>query len=201
MTIGTHQLFIYAPSPPTSLGHFVEFWASRYRWPNDDLYTQNIAGLRTAEALGQLFKWKIGNKLFASKLPLVEKCFINRSAEAEALVQQLAPCPPREAARSFLDQFKDGGAIYRIFWLHCWDARFPIYDQHVHRAMTFIRDAGRNEELGKFSHEKKVQLYLDRYLSFFDEFCGLDRRRVDQALWRFGKSLQDGSLPPLRSPS
>jgi hypothetical protein len=201
MTIQMCQLFIYTPSAPTSLRHFVEFWAERYRWPNDDLYAQNIAPPYTAEKLGQLFKWKIGDKLFASKLPLLKECFINRRAEAEKLVMQLASYKPREVARRFLGQFKDGGAIYRIFWLHCWDTRFPIYDQHVHRAMTFIKNNGQTEELGKYSHEEKVQLYLDRYLSFFDEFRGLDGRKVDQALWRFGKSLQDSSLPPLRSPS
>ena len=44
--------------------HFVEFWAERYRYPNDDLYTQNINAPRTPDSLGKLFKWKIGNKLF-----------------------------------------------------------------------------------------------------------------------------------------
>jgi hypothetical protein len=67
--------------------------------------------------------------------------------------------------------------------------------------MTFIKDNGQPEELGKYSRKKKIQLYLDRYLPFFEEFRGLDRRTVDQALWRFGKSLRDRSLPPLKPPS
>ncbi len=199
MTIQMSQLFIYTPSPPASLRQFIEFWAERYRWQNEELYTPNINGPHTAAALEDLFKWKIGNKLFANKLPLLKRCFIDRRAEAEKLLKELAGRERREIACRFLDRFKDGGAIWRIFWLHCWDTRFPIYDQHVHRAMTFIKDNRKMEELGKFTHAKKVQLYLDRFLPFFVEFQGLNGRTVDMALWRFGKSLLDRSLPPVRS--
>ena len=34
---------------------------------------------------------------------------------------------------------RPGGAIWRIFWLHVQHTQhFPIYDQHVHRAMAFL---------------------------------------------------------------
>jgi hypothetical protein len=173
---------------------FVEFWADRYYDPNEPLYTENISGPHTAEGLGKLFKWKIGRRDFGSKLPRLNKCFINRSLDAEHLLTELAACERRELARRFLDHFNEGGAIYRIFWLHCWDPRFPIYDQHAHRAMTYIMDHGKMEEIKK-KDEEKVRLYLDRYLPFFDEFPEMDDRRVDKALWRFGKSLEDLSLP------
>ena len=198
MSIRLNQLFIYTPSAPTSLCHFIEFWAERYRWQNEELYTENIAGPHTPAGLADLFKWKIGNKLFANKLPLLKRCFIDRRAEADKLLKKLATRQPREVARRFLDHFKDGGAIWRIFWLHCWDTRLPIYDQHVHRAMTFIEDGGQMEELGRYNHARKVELYLDRYLPFFDEFQRMDGRKVDKALWQFGKSLKDASLPPRR---
>ena len=66
--------------------------------------------------------------------------------------------------------------------------------------MVFIQDNGREEELSEFEPEQQVQLYLDRYLSFFDEFQGMDCRKVDQALWQAGKFLKDGGLPPIRKP-
>jgi hypothetical protein len=199
MTIRMSQLFVYTQSPPTSLRHFVKFWAERYFYGDEDLYTQNINGPHTAEGLADLFKWKIGNKLFSSSLALVKRSFIDRSAEAEELVRKLAASESREIARRFLDDFKVGGAIWRIFWLHCWDTRFPIYDQHVHRAMMFIKNKGQLEELGKFKNEKKIQLYIECYLPFFKEFEGMDGREIDKALWQFGKSLKDQSLPRLRS--
>ena len=43
--------------------------------------------------------------------------------------------------------------------------RFPIYDQHVHRAMVFVEE-GRFEELDTFSEEEVVEFYLTRYLRF-----------------------------------
>jgi hypothetical protein len=70
---------------------------------------------------------------------------------------------------------------------------------HVHRAMTFIKDKGKKEEIVNFSPEKKIALYLDHYLPFFAEFDGMDGREVDKALWQFGKSLKDQSLPRLRT--
>lgn len=199
MPIQMSQLFIYTPSPPDSLRQFVEFWAERYHDPHELLYTGNINGPHTADGLAALFRWKIGNKLFSNKLPLLKRCFIDRLGEAGPLLKGLGGQAHREIACRFLNHFKDGGAIWRIFWLHCWDDNFPIYDQHVHRAMTFIKDNGKKEELGKFNHSKKVQLYLDRYLSFFDEFPQMEDRKVNKAQWRFGKSLLDRSLPRVRS--
>jgi hypothetical protein len=201
MAIQMNQLFVLAPSPPESLHHFLDFWAARYRYPYDELNEAKINGPRAPENLRALFKWKIGNRLFESKRPGLERNFIERRHEANKLIKELAACEPHEAARQFLDHFEYGGPIYRIFWLHCWNARFPIYDQHVHRAMTYILDGKRKEELGRHGEAGTVRLYLDRYLPFFNEFRGMDSRQVDRALWRFGKSLKDGNLPPLKRPS
>ena len=45
--------------------------------------------------------------------------------------------PNKVFLRDFLS--RPGGAIWRIFWLHChYPNKFPIYDQHVHRAMACI---------------------------------------------------------------
>ncbi len=195
MSIKLDQLFVYTQSTPNSLNHFVEFWAERYYDPYELLYTKNIRGPHTPEGLLELFKWKIGNKLFASKRELLERSFISRRDEAQRLLRDLSKHEFRAIASGFLDHFQDGGPIWRIFWLHCWDARFPIYDQHVHRAMVYIEEKGL-EELSRHSPEKRIQLYLDRYLPFFQHFRGMDGRNVDQALWRFGKSLKDLSLPP-----
>jgi hypothetical protein len=75
------------------------------------------------------------------------------------------------------------------FWLHCWQpARFPIYDQHVHRAMAFI-ESGEREEIPK-NEASKVRAYLDRYLPFHRQFAGLDLRAVDRALWFYGKFIK-----------
>src|SRR5437868_3388832 len=116
MSIRMRQLFIYTPSAPSSLRHFIEFWAERYYYRDEALYSNNINGPHTPGSLGSLFLWKIGNKLFTSKLPLLNRCFIERRVEAKKLIRGLAAHEPREIARRFLDHFNDGGAIWRIFW-------------------------------------------------------------------------------------
>jgi hypothetical protein len=182
------------PDPASPL-EFVEFWSLRYFDAHEHLYTANIeTHPRTVETLTELFKWKIGSRFFGHHLKrTVKPHFLSRIEEARAL-------PPDISAQDFLNIFRDGGAIYRIFWLHCWHPRqFPIYDQHVHRAMVFIQH-GRVDELGEYSDEAKIANYLDCYIPFFDSFRnievpfdlradGVPSRKVDRALLEFGQAI------------
>ena len=178
---------------PASPREFVEFWALRYFDSHENLYTGNInCPHHTAETLTALFKWKIGAWLFARRLTqTVEPYFLRRIEVARAL-------PPD--VDTFLKTFAYGGAIYRIFWLHCWyPRRFPIYDQHVHRAMAFIGN-GEIEELGEYGDEDKIRMYIERYIPFFDSFRdvgipfdlesdAVPGRKVDRALMAFGQAI------------
>ncbi|MGB8412392.1 MAG: hypothetical protein WCE23_06155, partial [Candidatus Binatus sp.] len=93
---------------------------------------------------------------------------------------------PAASVRDFLS------GAYR---LHCCRPEFPMYDQHVHRAMTFIEE-GQRDELGKKPDHRKIEIYLTRYLSFYKEqFVRIEPRRVDKALWAFGKFLKTSGLP------
>ena len=105
--------------------------------------------------------------------------------------------PKDTSAETFLAQFATGGVIWRIFWLHCWQPdRFPIYDQHVHRAMMLIEDR-EPDDLAAKDDKRKIRLYLDRYLPFHRRFAGSDQRSVDRALWAFGKFIKAWRLPTL----
>jgi hypothetical protein len=160
---------------------FVSFWQPRYAYPNDSVYTVNIR-LGTPDSLKALFRWKIGERLWKTSQKLINENFISRSPEWESLAFDTT-------AEQFLDKFSNGGPIWRIFWLHCWNQRFPIYDQHVHRAMMFIK-TGRSEELSGTEAEK-ISSYLNCYRPFFDEkFEGIKPRHADQALWTFGKFIK-----------
>ena len=112
---------------------------------------------------------------------------------------ELATVPADEAPAQTLARFRNGGAIWRIFWLHCWQPeRFPIYDQHVHRAMRFL-EAEVIEGIPAKDPDK-IRAYVGQYLPFHARFNCLNQRAVDKALWSFGKFIGDNMFPlkPLR---
>ena len=81
------------------------------------------------------------------------------------------------------------GQFGEYFWLHLQHpSRFPIYDQHVHRAMAFIL-AWKNIEIPNHNPQK-IRAYLDNYLPFFQRFAEVPHRQADRGLWTFGKFLK-----------
>jgi hypothetical protein len=91
-----------------------------------------------------------------------------------------AVCPPTRLARvKYFDRLLSAAGPFRT--------RYPIYDQHVHRAMAFMQ--GGHEWEIPYYNPTKVRSYLGSYVPFFDSFAPIERRRVDRALWAFGKFL------------
>lgn len=179
-------MLIYQPSE-ASEAQFVEFWRLRYAYAKENIYEENIGQELTEQRILSLFRWKNGAPLSRRKQKSVNDNFVCRRAE-------LAKFQLDANANDFLDCFRCGGAIWRIFWLHCWQpARFPIYDQHVHRAMAFIEN-GVIEEIPTYN-PRKVKSYLQRYLNFHERFSGMSGRDVDKALWAFGKFLKEAKFP------
>jgi len=179
-------LLVYRAGPVTPRS-FVSFWAGLYRDPQEPLYTENIGRSLAPDRVRSLFLWKNGGNLSTLKQQSVKENYVGRLAELRNL-------PSDTSAQDFLDRFSTGGAIWRIFWLHCWQPdRFPIYDQHVHRAMTFIQDR-KKEEMRDWSDKRKIEAYLTRYLPFVRRFRTLGSRQVDRALWTFGQFIRRWSL-------
>lgn len=181
---------------PSKPREFVDFWSRRYFDRNEALYTEYInCSQHTVDTLTALFRWKIGAFRFKSLLERsVKSRFLSNLEKAKTLPKDIS-------AAQFLSTFPEGGAIHRIFWLHCWHpTRFPIYDQHVHRAMVFI-ETGQIEELESSSDETKIEKYLGSYLRFYEGFAdvgsefdlkrdGLPGRIIDRALVTFGSCIR-----------
>ena len=167
---------------------FVHFWSAQYDYTLDRLYEENIGRPMTSDKVFALFEWKNGSRLSDKKRMSVQRNYVDRLGELQDL-------PANVGAEEFLGVFSRGGAIWRIFWLHCnYPDRFPIYDQHVHRAMTCILDQ-RVVEIPRTDNAKIVQ-YTTRYISFYNEFGGIgDRRAIDRALWAYGKFLKGYNFP------
>ncbi|SEG11629.1 hypothetical protein [Nitrosomonas ureae] len=165
---------------------FVDHWSLQYDHSEDALYEQNIGKPLSAEKVNSLFVWKNGSKLSRLKGESINNNFINKLAA-------LSKLPLDTSAQDFLTIFPSGGAIWRVFWLHCWQPdRFPIYDMHVHRAMEFIE----NQDLLEIpaNDNAKIDCYLQRYLPFHAKFSG-DQRAIDRALWAYGKFLKGYRFP------
>ncbi len=161
---------------------FIDFWARHYSNPLEHLYSENIDRPLTAESVHHLFEWKNNGVLSSKKWTSVEEHYVKHIEEVKKL-------PETTDAAAFLKQFPNGGPIWRIFWLHCWrPCRFPIYDQHVHRAMAYIENRQPNE-IPQKDTDKEDQ-YLKRYLPFHARFDGVNQRQVDKALWSYGKFLK-----------
>lgn len=186
------RLIVYEPMQADQKA-FVSFWADRYTGDDDNFYEANVGRELTEERIEAWFAWKSGKRnkngemvLSERKLESIRKHFVSRRLEFQQLTFD-------ETAASLLERFSDGG-VHRIFWLHCWQpTRFPIYDQHVHRAMRFIQ-AGAREEI-PLRDALKVRAYIDQYMPFHAQFTGLPQRAVDKALWAYGKFLGDYSFP------
>jgi len=164
---------------------FVDYWSSVYSYRLEHLYEENIGTELTVARLKELFKWKNGLELSGRKGESVRRNCLLRLDELKAL-------PSRTSADGFLEKFANGGAIWRIFFLHCWaPKRFPIFDQHVYRAMRFIQSEV-VEEIPN-NNRAKVGIYLDQYLAFFQPFGAVDLRLADRALWAFGKFIKNYS--------
>jgi len=183
----THQNLVVLRSEITGQREFVQFWSGIYSDPNEKYYFLNISKPLTSARIKKLFYWKNGGVLSSVKMKSVESNYISRLTELNQL-------PKDTSADEFLQRFQNGGAIWRIFWLHCWQPqKFPIYDVHVHCAMTCIED-GTKEEISDLSDHLKIQFYLERYLPFIKQFDGCSIRNIDRALWTFGKFIKGWSI-------
>lgn len=166
------------------LNEFVAYWRRGYSYASEELYTSNIGRPLTRRRLEELFEWKNGSKLSRGKRESVERNYVGRYSE-------LSHLPVQIPLNDLLERF-GGGAIWRIFFLHCWRPEaFPIYDQHVHRAMEYI-ETGAPREIAA-STPKILGDYARRYLPFWRRFQPQSGRDADKALWVFGKFLKGHS--------
>ncbi|USN98072.1 MAG: hypothetical protein H6810_07735 [Phycisphaeraceae bacterium] len=170
-----------------SIGAFIEFWEALYRYPLESIYAENIGKSLTPERIDALYTWKNGGKIAAKKAASIRAYYhdapgrldaIGDSATVEALWQAIG----------------GGGVVWGIFMLHIWrPARFPIFDQHVYRAMHAMKQTG-YKELDSLRESAKIARYRDEYLPFWAELASEgDARAVDKALWAFGKAIKSPS--------
>ncbi len=158
---------------------FIRYWSRAYDYGDEDMYATNIGKPLTKRRLLELFRWKNGRKLSKAKLDSITRNYLPniRGPKSEGDVWVLT----YKGARH--------GPIWNIFFAHClMPEAFPIYDQHVHRAMTCIL-TGKSSELPR-GKRAVVDCYRGSYLVFNRSFAGVNPRSVDRALWAFGRFIK-----------
>lgn len=159
---------------PATQADFLDYWASRYDYPDEGAYTANIGKPLSEKSLLALFKWKNGRSI--SKL---------KTASIHTNYRLPFRGNPKER---YLNHDKPGGAIWNIFFLHCVDPEtWPIFDQHTFRAMRYLQ-SGIIVEIGKTKREQCAA--YEEYREFLENFKGYDQRSVDKALFSFGRFLK-----------
>jgi hypothetical protein len=155
---------------------FIKYWYSKYSYPMEEKYTDNIDAPPSAERLMALFEWKngTGERIATPKLKSIMGNYPwNFAGDRRA---------------RYLDHNKDGGAIWNIFFLHCLNhEEWPIFDQHTFRAMHYL-ETGTIREIGSTKRTKYKD--YERYRQFVVRIEEPDRRKVDRALFAFGKFLK-----------
>jgi hypothetical protein len=172
----------------TELRPFLKHWSSRYKDANDQmLYDPYIgtADLKTDEsALIELFKWKNVGELSKKKSATIRANYFDRWTEDADLEAR------------YLDPNQGNGPIWNIFYLHCrFPERYPIYDQHAHRAMIYMQEGAICEERDDLDRKPRPFVYESykryrRFVEIIGRATDGDLRTIDRALYTFGQFLK-----------
>jgi hypothetical protein len=91
---------------------------------------------------------------------------------------------------AFKIEFKKVSAVWKIFLLHIIKPnKYPIYDQHIHRAFLFIHNEDWNYIANTISDKAKEQFYFESYLPFIEDHNIKDLKKLDEAFFAFGQFI------------
>lgn len=174
-------------SHQASIAEFIACWSRLYHDPLESIYTDNIGRPLSPKRIDALFKWKNGGKISSKKAQSIRSNYYGAPKRLNAVSDP-------EHFESLWKAIGGGGVVWGVFLLHIWKPiRFPIFDQHVYRAMRLMTGAD-PEELSELRDSVKVSRYTEDYLPFWNKLSQ-DRggRVVDKALWAFGKAMKNPS--------
>ena len=181
------QPFIINTKPVSDSNTFVTFWKQFYDESYERKKYDQVVNKRSWEVsdIHQLFEWKnnMGEKLGRTKEIFVKKVVDNLSTANSLRVSY--------NHNTFIDTFGKLGPIWGITFLHAIQPmQFPIYDQHAHRAFSYISNSA-DDIIPR--RNRVYTVYFNEYVPFFNKFLhstnNFHPKDVDCALWAFGKFL------------
>ncbi len=209
MTI-KNDLELRLPEPFKDFAAFIKHWAELYEMQNKNVehfYEKNINKEPTEHTIELLYIWKNGGTFFYPK----QKQGIEDRYK-KALRDYLKKPPTHKRLNDMYLNYKDdksGGMIWNIFYLHIISKNeklneklkcaYPIFDQHVYRAMCFMK----SRNLRELETQTRKQVFIEykdyiRFYKYIEKeigtcFEGTDPygRKIDRALFLFGKSIKE----------
>ena len=153
---------------------FINHWSSKYSYPNECKYENNVGKPLTERSRLELFKWKNGSNISQRKMNSILNNYPLSFTGNEEM--------------RYLNYTKEGGAIWNIFYIHCLKPeKWPIFDQHTFRAMKYMQ-TGKIIEIG--NDKSKYESYTKEYIPFIQNFKSVGARKLDKALFSFGQFLK-----------
>ena len=181
------QLLHFKITKSVDINTFIAFWSQLYSYSNEAIYKKNISKkMFDAESVQELFIWKNGMRLSDLK----QKSLNNKIISKLEAINYLKSKDEFELDL-FNYEFNSLSAVWKIFLLHIIQPKkFPIYDQHIHRAFLFIH----KEDFSKISNDtisnkEKEKFYFERYLPFIKSQKINDIKQLDEAFFAFGQFL------------
>lgn len=168
---------------------FLDFWSSMYFYKLEDVYNSRISKkVFEEEDLLKFYIWKNGSILSKPKQKSLEtKIIANLNHINEAKLNK------NYSFNDHMEKYKDISAVWSIFLLHLIHPnKFPIYDQHIHRAFVFINGIDDYRKIDeKMKDKRKFSFYSETYLPFIKEnLKDFDIKKIDEAFFAFGQFLK-----------
>ncbi len=179
----------------SSLQEFISFWSKLYVYDTPVLYERVHNNPLSVKDLKDLYKWKNGMKLSQAK----EKSLNTKIISKIGLINGLRSAPVFDLEH-FLKEFKEVSVVWKVFLLHILKPnRFPIYDQHVHRAYRFINNQSSDRIKASIKESEKFNFYFKEYYPFVVQSKILNLKKMDEAFFAFGQFINIGNQKILAS--
>jgi len=178
---------LYTLTPTTTnIQDFINFWSKQYAYTSEETYYNAISKKEfTATDIQNLYVWKNGMKLSAPKQKSVDT-----KIKAKLTIINRFKSNNEIDLDAFKKEFKNIPAVWKIFLLHSIKPnKYPIYDQHIHRAYNYIHNLGYRNISSDMSNKLKEEFYFKTYLPFIKEQKFKDLKKLDEALFAFGQFL------------
>lgn len=171
----------------TNIQEFINFWSKQYAYTNEKTYYNSITKkIFQLNDIQNLYIWKNG-----MKLSVLKQKYLDTKIKAKLSIINTFKANVNIDVEAFKKEFKGVSAVWKIFLLHSIKPnKYPIYDQHIHRAFLYIHSEDwSNISNDTITNKNKEQFYFERYVPFVNSINYSDLKKLDEAFFAFGQFL------------